>query len=271
MDRVTAHNTNVRGNLTGGATIVFGHGLGGGQHQWGPIADHYAADYRVVTFDLAGSGNADPDLWSAERHDTIMGYADDLAALCGELGVRGATYVGHSMSGMAGALASAADPGLFSRLVLVCASARYIDDAAAGYTGGFSDDEVTGLLDAMEGDFALWAAGFAPLAMGNADRPEFASQFASTLAAYRTDIGLAGFRAAFTSDYRAVMPRVMVPTLVLQTPDDPAVPVSAAEFLADALPEATLELIDAQGHFPHVVAPGEVITAIDRFFVTHPC
>lgn len=263
MDRVTAHATTVRGS--GDRTIVFGHGLGGGQQQWQTIADHFVERYRVVTFDLAGSGDADPALWSATRHDTIMGFADDLAALCGALGLRGATYVGHSMSGMAGALASAGDPGLFANLVLVCASARYMDDPAAGYVGGFSEADVNGLLDAMEGDFALWAAGFAPIAMGNEDRPEFATQFANTLAKYRPDIGLAGFRAAFTSDYRRVMPRVTVPTLVLQTPDDPAVPVSAAQYLAAAIPASTLQIIDAQGHFPHVVAPDVVLRAIDDF------
>ena len=135
---------------------------GGDQHQWDPLIAHYLPDYRVVTFDITGCGASDPDLWAADRHNTLLGYADDLAALCGELGLRGVTYVGHSMSGMAGALASAADPGLFDRLVLVCASARYSDDAEAGYIGGFSESDVNGMLDAMESDFALWAAGFAP-------------------------------------------------------------------------------------------------------------
>lgn len=263
MDRVSAHAARVQG--TSSDTLVFGHGLGGDQHQWDPLIAHYLPDYRVVTFDITGCGASDPDLWAADRHNTLLGYADDLAALCGELGLRGVTYVGHSMSGMAGALASAADPGLFDRLVLVCASARYSDDAEAGYIGGFSESDVNGMLDAMESDFALWAAGFAPLAMGNTEEPRFATQFARSLSQYRPDIGLSGFRAAFTSDFRAVMPRVPVPTLVVQTPSDPAVPVAAAQFLAQTIPHARLALVEAEGHFPHVVAPDAVAAAIDEF------
>lgn len=116
--------------------MVFGHGLGGDQGQWGPIASHFAEQLSVLTFDLAGCGASDPELWSPVRHQSILGYADDLAGLCAELDIRGAHFIGHSMSGMAGLLAAAADPGLFKSLVLVCASARYIDEPESGYVGG---------------------------------------------------------------------------------------------------------------------------------------
>lgn len=263
MDRIAAHAAHITGSHD--ATMVFGHGLGGNQGQWDPIAAHFAEQFRVVTFDLAGCGASDPAIWSPVRHQSILGYADDLAALCAELDIRGAHYVGHSMAGMAGLLAAAADPGLFDSLVLVCASARYIDEPESGYLGGFSADEVNSLLEAIESDFSLWAAGFAPLAMQNADRPEFATQFAVSLAQYRPDIGLSGFRAAFTSDFRNVLPQVHTPTLVIQTPDDPAVPLAAAEYLVEHLADARLEILPAEGHFPHVVAPDKVEAAISRF------
>lgn len=263
MDLVDAHAMHARG--VGGPTILFGHGLGGGQDQWTEVAGRLAPTHRVVTFSLAGSPGADPRLYHGDRHDSILGFADDLARLCAEAGLRGAVYVGHSMSGMAGALAAAADPGLFRAVVLIGASARYVDDPRDGYQGGFSQAAVDSLLEAIASDFALWSAGFAPAVMGEQDRPEYVTDFTRSLASYDPVMAYALFRAAFTSDFRAVMPRVPVPTLLLSTPADPAVPVAAAQWLANAIPQGRLELIDAVGHFPHVVAAPAVAERIDRF------
>ena len=58
----------------------------------------------------------------------LNGYADDVVELGRELGLHGAVFVGHSVSAMIGVLASIKAPGMFSSLVLVGPSARYIDD-----------------------------------------------------------------------------------------------------------------------------------------------
>jgi pimeloyl-ACP methyl ester carboxylesterase len=59
-----------------------------------------------------------------EEEYTFEGFADELVALMEEMGVSGAVYVGHSMAGMIGCIASINRPGLFTHLVLVGASPR---------------------------------------------------------------------------------------------------------------------------------------------------
>lgn len=138
----------------GGPVVVPGHGPGGDQTQYGPLVEHPALQARVVTFDHAASCRCDPTVSSSLRHSSLTGFADDVAAICADLRLRGAVFVGHScMSGTAGALAAAADPGPFSRLVLLGASARHLDDVETGYVGGFTADAVQGLLDAVRDDF----------------------------------------------------------------------------------------------------------------------
>lgn len=259
-DRLAAR---VRGD--GSPVYVVAHGLGGTQEGWEPIANDLASDGTVITFDLAGSGASDPSAFDPRRHASILGFADDLAGLMADLDARGAIYVGHSMSGMAGALAAAADPGLFSDLVLLCASACYVDHPQEGYVGGFTEEAIEQLLAAVEADFTLWASGFAPYVMGNSDRPEFAREFTRTLQQYPPAIAHTAMRAAFTSDFRAFMPRVRNRCLVLQSLDDPAVPLEAARWLAEAIPSAEFGVLQARGHFPHVVAPAEVLAAIRRW------
>lgn len=257
------HATRIFGN--GDETFVLAHSVGGNQDQWKPIVERLSRTARVITFDLAGSGDCAPPVFSGTRHHSIMGFADDLAMLCAELGLRGATCVAHSMSGMSAALASAADPGLFSRLILIGASARYVDDPSTGYVGGFSAEAIEELLRAAAADFTLWSSGFAPYVMGNSDRPELAGEFLQTLRQYRPEVAVMSLRAAFTSDFRGMMPKVAVPTLILQGTDDPAVPDSAAAFLAQAIPGAELRKLAITGHFPHVVDPPTVADAIEDF------
>nr|WP_249420234.1 alpha/beta hydrolase [Rhabdothermincola salaria] len=241
------------------------HGLGGDQSHWAAVAEHLADRHQVITFDIAGSGRSDPALFSPVRHASIVGFADDLAQLCAELELRNAFYVGHSMSGMAGALASAADPGLFDRMVLLGASARYVDDPTTGYVGGFTQEAIEQLLGAIASDFTLWSAGFASHVMAQPDRPDLGTEFARSLARYQPDVALTVFRAAFLSDFRAEMSLLSTPTLVLNGVADPAVPTKAARWLADAVADGHFAEIDVEGHFPHVVDPASVIAPIDVF------
>ena len=266
MGLAEAHAVTRRGD--GPTTVVLGHGLGGDQTHWDPVAEHLARRFRVISYDIAGSGRSDPTLFSPVRHASVVGFADDLAQLCAELGVRDAVYVGHSMSGMAGALAAAADPGLFGRMVLLGASARYVDDPATGYVGGFTEEAIDQLLDAIAGDFTLWSAGFASHVMAQPDHPELGNEFARSLSRYRPDVALTVFRAAFRSDFRAEMAMVTQPTLVLNSAADPAVPQDAAMWLADAVVDGHFAEIDVSGHFPHVVDPLAVIEPLDAFLET---
>jgi sigma-B regulation protein RsbQ len=263
MDPVSLHCVQQRGS--GATRFLLGHGLGGDQHQWDPIVELLSRSATVVTYDIAGSGHADPSVYSPQRHSSVLGFADDLAALCAAADLRGSVFVGHSMSGMAGALAEAADPGLFSAMVLIGTSACYIDDPATGYEGGFSAEAIEELLDAVQSDFSLWAAGFAPHVMQNSDRPECVREFTTSLLKYRPDLAVTVFTAAFTSDFRRFVSRVGARTLVLQAAVDPAVPRSAAQWLADHLPNARLQVLPVDGHFPHVVAPQLVVDAIEAF------
>ena len=262
MDRITAHDVRIAGDA--GPTVLFAHGLGGHQSHWDPVVAALSQRARCITFSLAGSPDAAPSLFSPQRHQSVMGFADDVAMLCAELGVRDTVYVGHSVSAMAGMLAAAADPGLFSRMVLLNGSACYINDPDTGYIGGFTRQQIDEVLAAIASDFTLWSGGFGRLVMGNESTPRFAEEFITTLRKYSPEVAAIVFRAAFSSDFRAIVSRVKVPVRVLQSIDDPAVPMATAQWLADNLPMAHLQPLKASGHFPHVVNPEEVISVIRK-------
>ncbi|MFY9335891.1 MAG: alpha/beta hydrolase [Mycobacterium sp.] len=247
-----------------GPWLVLAHGLGGAPSVWDPFVANFQTDYRVVTFAQSGSVDADPSCFSPTRHSSTLGFADDLSLLCGEMGVQDAVFVGHSVGGNAGVLAAVGNPGLFSRLVLINSSPCYVDDPE-GYRGGFSRDEIETLLESITADYDAWAGGFGPLVMSNSERPEYANEFVRGLRRLDPEVAAIAFRAAFTGDFRAIFPRVDVPTLVLQSQSDPAVPMDVARWVASRIPSARLVELPTTGHFPHLIDPDGVIEVIEPF------
>ena len=111
---------------------------------------------------------------------------------------------------MIGVLAAAAEPERFARLVLVGPSPRYIDDD--GYVGGFSREDIEGLLDSLDSNYLGWSSAMAPVIMGNGDRPELGEELTEQLLPRRPGDRRATSRAStFLSDNRADLARVRTP------------------------------------------------------------
>ncbi len=252
----------------GGAhTVILANGFGTTQQVWGSQVQALRQSYRVVTFDTAGSTAATMAAWQPSRHRRLYGFAEDLVSIVETLGLQGATYVGHSLSASAGLLAACAAPGLFSGMVFIGCSACYVNDPTGGYTGGFSEADIKSLLADMTHDYIAWANGFSPLAMGNPDRPDLAASFANSLKVMRPDVAVDALGAAFLSDHRSDALRygkLGLPTLLLQSTNDVAVPLAAAQWLASAT-GGQLHVLNAQGHFPHIANPAAVTQEIMEF------
>eukprot|EP00249_Psilotum_nudum_P021104 c27972_g1_i2 orf=957-1388(+) len=123
MSFLGAHNVRVIGS--GLETVILCHGFGTDQSVWKQVIPHLIDDYRLVLFDNMGAGTTNPDYFSFERYITLQGYAYDLLAILEELEITSCIYVGHSVMGMVGCLASIERPDLFSKLILLSTSPRY--------------------------------------------------------------------------------------------------------------------------------------------------
>jgi sigma-B regulation protein RsbQ len=215
--------------------------------------------YRVVSFDLAGAGTNGEASYDHRRHGTLLGYVDDMTDILDELAIEGALFIGHSVSGMVGAAAALARPEAYSRMVMIGASPRYRNDV--DYKGGFDQSALDVLFAAMSANFQAWGAGFVPAVVGVADSTTI-QEFSRTLFQMRPDIAIASARTIFQTDMRDIAGRLTIPTHLIQAVRDVAVPLDAAQWLRDHIAGSTLEIIDAQGHVPHMTAPDEVIRSI---------
>jgi len=258
---IERNNVHVRG--AGSRAMVFAHGFGCDQNMWRFVAPKFEGDFKVVLFDHVGAGRSDLSAYDPGKYSTLSGYADDVVAIGSELGLRDAIFVGHSVSAMIGVLATLKAPSMFGRLVLVGPSARYIDDV--GYVGGFSEKQIAELLEFLEDNHMGWSAAMAPSIMGNPDRPELGEELTNSFCRTDPEIAKAFARVTFTSDNRADLAKVSVPTLILQCKEDIIASTEVGEFVHSQIPRSKIVILDATGHCPNLSAPREVVAAIEAF------
>jgi sigma-B regulation protein RsbQ len=243
--------------------VMLAHGFGCDQHMWRLVRPRLAEIFRLVTFDLVGSGRSDRTAWDAERYSSLDGYAHDVAELCREMDLRDVMFVGHSVSAMIGVLAARLEPDRFTKLVLVTPSPCYIDDG--DYRGGFTRADIDELLESLADNYLGWSATMAPAIMGNPERPELGEELTNSFCQMDPQVAQVFARATFLSDNRADLATIHVPTLVLQCTQDVIAPPEVGAFVHAHIAGSVLVTLNATGHCPQLSAPVETAEQILAF------
>lgn len=264
MTRNILFRNNVKVFGKGTQPLMFAHGFGCDQNMWRLVTPAFEQDYRIILFDYVGSGKSDLQAYSAERYGDLNGYARDVLDICAELELTRVVFVGHSVSGVVGMLASIREPERFDRLILVGPSPCYINDPPA-YVGGFERADIEGLLDVMEKNYIGWANFLAPVVMKNQERPELTRELEESFCSTDPRIARRFAEATFFSDNRSDVPRVTIPSLIMQCSEDAIAPLGVGDYLHRHLPQSTLRVMKATGHCPHMSHPDETIQIIKEY------
>ena len=262
MSAVLARN-NVKVFGRGEQPMIFAHGYGCDQNMWRLITPAFEDRYRIVLFDHVGHGQSDAAAFDPAKYASLKGYTDDVLAICQELDLTDAVFVGHSVSAMIGILAAIKEPERFDRLVLIGPSPRYIDDG--DYVGGFKREDIEGLLDFLDSNHLGWSSTMAPVIMGNSDRPELGEELTNSFCRTDPEIAKAFAKATFTSDNRADLPLITARTLILQCQEDIIAAPAVGEYVHASIPGSKIVYLNATGHCPNLSAPAEVISAMRAF------
>ena len=257
------HRNNVKVIGSKGPTILFAHGLNCDQTSYKYITEAFKENFKLVLFDFVGAGKSDLTAYNKAKYSSLDGYAGDVIEICDDLGLTGIIFVGHSVSCMIGVLASIKRPELFSKLVFIAPSPRYINNG--NYIGGFDQEEMDGLLEIMDEDYVDWSRKMAPSIVQNPDQVEVNKDFTDVLCATDPTIGKAFARVAFLSDNRKDLSLTPVESLTLQCSDDIIAPIEVGYYMKDHMPGNQLKILQATGHCPHLTAPAETIAAIRSY------
>ena len=257
-------------NFTGrdnGPVVMLAHGFGCDQNMWRQVTAKLGEQSRLLLFDHVGAGRSALTAWDAGRYATLDGYARDVLDICRDLDLHDVIFVGHSVSAMIGVLAVAEQPDRFAGLVLLTPSPCYIDQG--DYRGGFTHDDIEELLESLDSNYLGWSASMAPMIMGNPDRPELGQELTASFCRTDPTIAKAFARVTFLSDQRADLPRVRVPTLVVQSANDAIAPPEVGAYVNAHIPDSRLVTLNATGHCPQLSAPQATAQAIASFVAEH--
>ena len=210
-----------------GAPVVLIHGwpLNGDMWEY-QVPALVEAGHRVITYDRRGFGQSD-QTWTGYDYDT---FADDLKALLDGLDLNGVSLVGFSMGG--GEIARYVGRHGTARLakaVLVSAVTPYMlktEQHENGAPRSTFDEMVEGLRD----DRPHFLAGFGETFFGVgmltspvSDEMLDWAQVHALKASPKATIDCV--RAFSETDFRADLPKLTVPTLVIHGDDDQTVPI----------------------------------------------
>jgi sigma-B regulation protein RsbQ len=241
--------------------MVFVHGFGCDQNMWRFITPAFENDYKIVLFDYVGAGKSDIRAYNSERYANLNGYAEDILDVCRALELSNTILIGHSVSSMTAMLAAIKEPEMFSAVVFVGPSPRYIDDAP-DYTGGFARKDIEELLDTMDKNYIGWANFVAPAIMNTPGQPELSEELAESFCSTDPKIARQFAEVTFFSDNRSDLAKLQVPTLIMQCSDDMLAPLTVGEYVHEHVPNSTLRVMQATGHCPHMSAPEETVAII---------
>jgi len=252
------HNLELSGR--GERTLLFAHGYGCDQEMWRGVAPAFTDTWRVATFDHAGCGRRGLVPYDPDRFRALEDYADSVIALIRDQQLAPVVFVGHSVSAIIGILVHLRAPECVRALALIGPSPCYLNDGS--YPGGFSAEDLAGLLDTLHANRLTWAASMAPFIMGNAERPELGEELRESFCRMDPQAAMDFARITFTSDHRAYLPYVSAPTLILQCTDDRVASEAVGAYVHTQIRGSQLVQLAATGHCPNVSAPEEVIAAL---------
>tara|TARA_R110001583_G_scaffold167625_1_gene320433 strand:+ start:570 stop:1376 length:807 start_codon:yes stop_codon:yes gene_type:complete len=255
------NNIQVIGN--GPTTIVFAHGFGCDQNMWRYLTASFQEHYKVVLFDLVGSGKSDLLAYDYNKYESLRGYAADLIEIIDEVTDQPVVFVGHSVSAVIGLLASVEAPAKFKCQIMIGPSPCYINDG--DYIGGFSQADVEELCDTIDANYLGWSSTMAPAIMGTPEKPELGVELTNSFCRTDPEIAKHFARATFLSDHRAALAVSTTPTLILQCSDDFIAPCTVGQYMQKTMPDAELCIIENVGHCPHLSSPDASTSAIYNY------
>ena len=228
-------------------SLALIHGWGLGRTAWQPIVTPVSAYCDVHHVDLPGYGGAAPD--PSRFEDTARRIVDSLPA--------GTILCGWSLGALLALEAASQRPEHIGGLVLVGASPCFVqhDDwphaqlptLLDGFTAAVRNHPV----ETLQRFVAL-------LNQGDARARANTRAQQQALAAHPTpdtDSLIQGLDWLRKTELRQKVATITIPTLLIHGESDPLMPLPAARWLAEHLPQARLEVFHGAAHAPFLNSP----------------
>lgn len=236
-----------------GDVVLILQGWGTNMGLYAAMAEHLAKNMRVILPELPGFGETPdpPEPFSADD------YADFTENLLRALGITRCSLIGHSNGGriIMKLVTRRQSEFTYERIV-------FIDSAGIVH-------EKTAKQKAKQASYKLGkkVLNLAPVK----------AAFPDALEKFQSGRGSADYRAAsplmratlvklVNEDFRALMPLIRQPSLLIWGTEDTDTPLSDGKIFENLIPNAGLVEVQGAGHYSYLEQPGLVFRVLDSFF-----
>ena len=258
----------VRGH---GPPVVLLHGWAADHAMWHPVATELAHRFTVYAWDARGHGGHP---LAGREPPVVARMARDLRLVIAHFGLERPLLVGHSMGALVlwQAIADGGCAGL-GPLCIIDQSPRLITDAAwrLGIYGDWSAERDDTFMDELRADFAetvlrLIAHGHNAKARAQYEANTNGIQrLRDMLRQRQPEPHITSWASLTAADYRAVLPAVSLPTLLVYGGASNYYGIETARYVAEHCPNADLHVFDGADHSPHLADRGRFVAVLEEF------
>ena len=236
-----------------GDVVLILQGWGTNMSLYSALAAHLAQNMRVILPELPGFGETDEPREPFSADD----YADFVEKLLRELGITRCSLIGHSNGGR-----------IIMKLVTRKQSEFKYDRVVFMDSAGIVHEK-TAKQKAKQASYKLGKKilNLAPVK----------SAFPDALEKFQSSRGSADYRAAsplmratlvklVNEDFRALMPLITQPSLLIWGTEDNDTPLSDGKIFEELIPNAGLVEVRGAGHYAYLEQPQFVFRVLDSFF-----
>lgn len=239
-----------------GSPLILLHGWTANHHEWSPFMRALNAHHRVFRWDARGHGPQ-----SGFSEPTVHRMARDLQNLMNHYGLDKASILGHSM----GALILwqyLRDFGTarVHKLCFIDQSPKLVTDESwkLGIYGDFDRERSEAFIASLQDDFAENVLRLIAFGHNRKAREDYLADtpaWQSTRQRFRSLTPgplITCWRSLTEADYRDVLDRIDVPTLLIYGGQSNFYLPETAHYVANSIPGAILHIYEAEDHSPHL-------------------
>jgi pimeloyl-[acyl-carrier protein] methyl ester esterase len=247
---------------TGGPDLVLLHGWGLNVRVWDGLVEELRDRFRMIAIDLPGHGRSA----AASGHGTPAEQAWLIHQTLSSVSVR-YSLLGWSLGGQIALDLAAAMPWQIEKLVLVATTPKFV--AAPDWPYGMAESTVTKLATQLRTDYERTVGDFLELQVrGSLEGAGALYKLGNALFVHghaAPEALQAGLNTLATSDLRATLSHVRVPSLVIAGQNDRITPPAASRALAEALPNARYVEMRRAAHAPFLSHRTEFAALVAEF------
>jgi len=237
-----------------GLPVVFLHGVGATSACWSEQMASLSGAFRCLALDYRGYGKSDVPEPSAISREA---YARDVIAVMDAAGIESAVLCGNSLGGVVALEVFRTFPERVRKLVLV--------DSFAYFPGG-AESIPDRLKTLDELGIERFATTRAPRLFVNGAPESLIARAQTDMISIPLAIYKASTSATWSGDYRALLPRIDVDTLVVWGEYDTVTPRPLSDELAEHIATCgSVSVVPGAGHLPQMENPAAFDTLLTDF------